>query len=89
MQHDRFAAVALHGGVRGRADVPDDVQRVFPTAHEIDVAAHVATQAAFQRHVHAAVSKTINLRQGATAVMLNGEVVPSQETALRSSVPRT
>jgi len=63
-----FAAVALHGGVRGRGDVPDDVQRVFPTAHEIDVAAHVGMQAAFQRHVHAAVSKTINLRQGATSL---------------------
>jgi ribonucleoside-diphosphate reductase alpha chain len=61
-----FAAVALHGGVRGRSDVPADVQRVFPTAHEVDVAAHVGMQAAFQRHVHAAVSKTINLRRDAT-----------------------
>jgi ribonucleoside-diphosphate reductase alpha chain len=63
-----FAQIALHGGVRGRGDVPEDVQRVFPTAHEIDVASHVAMQAAFQRHVHAAVSKTINLRRDATAV---------------------
>ncbi len=62
-----FAAVALHGGVRGRPDVPADVQRVFPTAHEVDVAMHVRMQAAFQRHVHAAVSKTINLRHDATA----------------------
>jgi ribonucleoside-diphosphate reductase alpha chain len=63
-----FAAIALHGGVRGRPDVPDDVQRVWVTAHEVDVAAHVRMQAAFQRHVHAAVSKTINLRHDATAV---------------------
>jgi ribonucleoside-diphosphate reductase alpha chain len=62
-----FAAIALHGGVRGRPDVPADVQRVFPTAHEVDVATHVRMQAAFQRHVHAAVSKTINLRHDATA----------------------
>jgi ribonucleoside-diphosphate reductase alpha chain len=62
-----FAAIALHGGVRGRPDVPADVQRVFPTAHEVDVASHVRMQAAFQRHVHAAVSKTINLRHDATA----------------------
>lgn len=61
-----FAGVALHGGVRGRADVPADVQRAFPTAHEIDIRAHVAMQAAFQRHVHAAVSKTINLGRDAT-----------------------
>jgi len=63
-----FAAVALHGGIRGRADVPEDVQRVLPTAHEIDVAFHVRMQAAFQRRVHAAVSKTINLPREASAV---------------------
>jgi ribonucleoside-diphosphate reductase alpha chain len=63
-----FDGIALHGGVRGRADVPADVQRVFPTAHEVAVASHVGMQAAFQRHVHAAVSKTINLRRDATAV---------------------
>jgi ribonucleoside-diphosphate reductase alpha chain len=62
-----FAAIALHGGVRGRPEVPEDVQRVWVTAHEVDVASHVRMQAAFQRHVHAAVSKTINLRHDATA----------------------
>ncbi len=61
-----FEGVAEHGGVRGRSDVPADVQRVFPTAHEIDFATHVRMQAAFQRHVHAAVSKTINLARSAT-----------------------
>jgi ribonucleoside-diphosphate reductase alpha chain len=61
-----FAGVALHGGIRGRTDVPEDVQRAFPTAHEVDVASHVRMQAAFQRRVHAAVSKTINLRRDAT-----------------------
>jgi ribonucleoside-diphosphate reductase alpha chain len=61
-----FAGVALHGGIRGRSDVPDDVQRVFPTAHEVSVGYHVRMQAAFQRHVHAAVSKTINLRRDAS-----------------------
>jgi ribonucleoside-diphosphate reductase alpha chain len=62
-----FAAIAAHGGARGRSDVPGDVQRRFPTAHEIDVTTHVRMQAAFQRHVHAAVSKTINLPRTATA----------------------
>ncbi len=61
-----FAAVAEHGGVRGRDDVPVSAQRRFPTAHEIEVAWHVRMQAAFQRHVHAAVSKTINLRKDAS-----------------------
>lgn len=65
--HDLFATVAEHGGVRGNSAVPDDVQRRFPTAHDVDVAMHVRMQAAFQRHVHAAVSKTINMRREATA----------------------
>jgi ribonucleoside-diphosphate reductase alpha chain len=62
-----FAAVAEHGGVRGNASVPDDLQRRFPTAHEVPVAMHVRMQAAFQKYVHAAVSKTINLPNRATA----------------------
>ena len=62
-----YATIAEHGGVRERGEVPEDVRRVFPTAHEIDVEWHVRMQAAFQRHVHAAVSKTINLRRGASA----------------------
>lgn len=63
-----FATVAEHGGVRGNPAVPDDVQRRFPTAHDVDVGSHVRMQAAFQRHVHAAVSKTINLGRSATAL---------------------
>jgi ribonucleoside-diphosphate reductase alpha chain len=62
-----FAGLIEHGGVRGRADVPADIQRRFPIAHDIDVGTHVRMQAAFQRHVHAAVSKTINLSNDATA----------------------
>jgi len=62
-----FEGIAEHGGARGRSDVPDDVQRNFPTAHEISVSMHVRMQAVFQRRVHAAVSKTINLSKQATA----------------------
>jgi ribonucleoside-diphosphate reductase alpha chain len=62
-----FAGIAEHGGVRGRSDVPADVQSWFPTAHEIDVSMHVRMQAVFQRRVHAAVSKTINLPKNASA----------------------
>ncbi|HUS30829.1 MAG TPA: ribonucleotide reductase N-terminal alpha domain-containing protein [Kofleriaceae bacterium] len=62
-----FTTVAEHGGVRGNDAVPTDVQRRFPTAHDVSVDMHVRMQAAFQRHVHAAVSKTINLRREASA----------------------
>jgi len=62
-----FEAVAEHGGVRGNTSVPVDLQMRFPTAHEVPVAMHVRMQAAFQKYVHAAVSKTINLPNRATA----------------------
>jgi ribonucleoside-diphosphate reductase alpha chain len=67
-----FASVAEHGGVRGNPAVPADLQRRFPTAHDIPVAIHVRMQAAFQKHVHAAVSKTINLPNTATPVDVKG-----------------
>jgi ribonucleoside-diphosphate reductase alpha chain len=59
-------AVVAAGRVRGLSGVPDEVQAIFPTAHDIPVETHIRMQAAFQRHVHAAVSKTINLPHDAT-----------------------
>ena len=63
---DLAAAAARTGGVRSLPDVPADVARVFATAHEIAPEWHVRHQAAFQRYVDNAVSKTINLPAAAT-----------------------
>ncbi|MEV4656691.1 adenosylcobalamin-dependent ribonucleoside-diphosphate reductase [Micromonospora sp. NPDC049301] len=55
------------GGVQGLSRVPEDVQRVYRTAHDITPEWHVRMQAAFQEHVDNAVTKTVNLPRTATA----------------------
>ena len=54
------------GGIDGLAGVPNDVKQVFKVSHEIDWEWHVKMQAAWQKHIDAAVSKTINMATGAT-----------------------
>jgi ribonucleoside-diphosphate reductase alpha chain len=61
-----WSELAERGRVRGLAGVPAELQRRFPTAYDVAPADHVAMQAAFQRHVHAAVSKTVNLPAAAS-----------------------
>ena len=52
--------LAARGRVRGLDAVPADMQRLFATAHDLTPEVHVRMQAAFQKRVHAAVSKTVN-----------------------------
>jgi len=56
--------VAKEGVVRAIAEVPEDIRKIFGTAHEIDPIWHIKMQAAFQKYTENAVSKTINLKHG-------------------------
>jgi len=54
------------GGIDGLAGVPKDIKEVFKVSHEIGWEWHVKMQAAWQKYIDAAVSKTINLSHEAT-----------------------
>lgn len=60
-----LAEIVRTGRVRSVPGVPEQLAALFPTAHEIEPRWHVRMQAAFQRYVDAAVSKTVNLPNGA------------------------
>ena len=55
-----------NGSVQGIEEVPQEVQRIFVTALDIPPEWHVRMQAAFQKYVDNATSKTINLREDAS-----------------------
>ncbi|MBI2022601.1 adenosylcobalamin-dependent ribonucleoside-diphosphate reductase, partial [Candidatus Daviesbacteria bacterium] len=63
---DLAQKVMDHGTVAGLNDVPEEWQKVFITAPEIDPEFHVKMQAAFQKYTDNGVSKTINLPNSAT-----------------------
>ncbi len=58
--------VIKQGTLRGIREVPRRIRQLFRTALEIPPETHVDMQAAFQRHVDNAVSKTVNLPRSAT-----------------------
>jgi len=65
------------GRVRPWQELPDELRRLFPTTFEVSVDYQLRMQAACQRHVENAVSKTINLAPEATA----GDVAAAYQLA--------
>ncbi len=57
---DLMQRLAEGGHLRDMRGVPEKYQRLFVTAHDIDVEWHVRMQAAFQQYTDNAVSKTVN-----------------------------
>jgi len=58
--------VARAGSIRHLEGIPQEVKRVFVTAHDITPEWHIRMQAAFQKFTDNAVSKTVNLPRDAT-----------------------
>jgi len=52
--------IAEKASIQHIEGIPEDIKRVFVTAHDISPEWHVRMQAAFQKYVHNATSKTVN-----------------------------
>lgn len=63
---DLMKIIAKKGTVNDIDEIPEDIRKVFVTAHDISPDWHVKMQAAFQKYTDNAVSKTVNLRHDAT-----------------------
>ncbi|MCM8783616.1 MAG: vitamin B12-dependent ribonucleotide reductase [Candidatus Omnitrophica bacterium] len=58
--------IAEKGSCQDIPEIPDDVRKVFVTAHDISPEWHIRMQAVFQKYTHNAVSKTVNFPHQAT-----------------------
>ena len=58
--------ISEKGCLKDIEEVPEDVKNIFITAHDISPLDHIRMQAAFQKHVDNAVSKTVNFSHDAS-----------------------
>ncbi len=58
--------IAQEGTIQHIKEIPEKIKRVFVTAHDILPEDHIRMQAAFQKYVDNAVSKTVNFTHNAT-----------------------
>lgn len=72
-----------HGSVKGIPEIPESIQSIFSTAHDVPVEWHVKHQAAFQKHVDNGVSKTINLPNSATLEDVKRTYLAAHELACK------
>ena len=80
---DLMKEIAKTGSVAHVAGVPEEVKKIFVTAHDVSPYWHVKMQAAFQLHTDNAVSKTVNFEENATRKDIEEAYVLAYENNLK------
>ena len=71
------------GSVQNIAEIPDDIKKVFVVAGDITPEWHIKIQAALQKHVDSAISKTINFPNTATVDDVRKTYIAAFESGCR------
>ena len=75
--------VSEHGTAHGVDEIPEELQKIFVTSHDITPAWHVKMQAAFQLHTDNAVSKTVNFVEEASREDIAQTYILAYESGLK------
>ncbi len=72
-----------HKAVLGIKEIPEKIQKLFLTSHDLTPIDHVRIQAAFQKYCNNAVSKTVNLKNEATVDEVKEVYMKAYETGCK------
>ncbi|HLC72876.1 MAG TPA: LAGLIDADG family homing endonuclease, partial [Candidatus Nanoarchaeia archaeon] len=72
-----------HKAVLGIKEIPEKIQKLFLTSHDLTPMDHVSIQAAFQKYCNNAVSKTVNLKNNATVDDIKEVYMKAYETGCK------
>lgn len=69
-EHNLYSEDVVRGIINknslSNVNIPEEIKNIFVTAYNITPEWHVSIQAAFQKYIDNAISKTVNFRKGAT-----------------------
>lgn len=75
--------IISEGSIQNIKDIPEDVRKVFVTAHDISPEWHVKVQAALQKNIDNSVSKTVNCPKKSTVEDIEKIYVMAWESGLK------